>query len=150
MTRVFQDQTNVLKRDDRELIIEFLNGRLRVNPFDPTTSLHRIILNESKHKDPLHPTRTTIEQIVFEMNFTSGHWRKLRRKAVVRDVVPAERLEDQPSKDECPGAEWWSGRIPAGWDSNGNRIEAIQAVTAVASKHAAMAVTPREVYVCGR
>ena len=33
LTRVFQDQTNVLKRDDRELIIEFLNGRLRGTAF---------------------------------------------------------------------------------------------------------------------
>lgn len=153
LTRVFQDQTNVLKRDDRELIVEFLNGRLRVNPFDPSTSLHRIILNEAKHKDPLHPTRTTIEQIVFEMNFTSGHWRKLRRKAVVRDAVASERFEEHVSKDEHPGAEWWSGRIPAGWDSNGNKIDSIAAVSATVNtvtKHASVSVASREIYVCGR
>jgi len=85
LARVFQDQTNVLKPNDREMIVEFLNGRLRVNPRDSSAPLHRIILNESRTKEAHNPTRTTIEQIVFEMNFASGHWRKLRRKAVVRD-----------------------------------------------------------------
>jgi len=72
-----------------------------VNPRDASSPLHRIILNECRTKESNSPNRTTIEQIVFEMNFSSGHWRKLRRKAVVRDtsVLSARRR----SKDGLHG-----------------------------------------------
>ncbi len=48
-----------------------------------------IIMNEDRRPGDDAGT-TVVEQVVFEMTFSTQQWRRLRRKKVVRDAVPAE------------------------------------------------------------
>ncbi|KAK9712703.1 hypothetical protein K7432_006958 [Basidiobolus ranarum] len=71
--------TNVLDGNDRQRIIDFLCGKPVTMPPGHSGETYQIIMNEEQKFDN-RTSRTVLEHIVFEMNLSSGQWRKLRRK----------------------------------------------------------------------
>jgi len=65
------EQANQLSPENKELIVQFLTGN-RANP-NPEEPVKQIPLNFEQKAQ-------SAEMIIFEINYTTGSWRKFRRK----------------------------------------------------------------------
>jgi hypothetical protein len=75
-------QANALTNENKEILAQFLGGN-RTNPNPELGPIRQILLNED-HK--IHPSGVPyVEQIIFEINYQTGTWKKLRRKKVIGD-----------------------------------------------------------------
>lgn len=104
--RILSSGSNQIRWNDRMLIQNFLAGRIRTNPYHAHQPKARIVLHETTR--PISGTETDrlcMEYIIFEMDFVTGKWRKLRRTT--------QRLNEQ-----CQDHMHASTGI---WDANGNR-----------------------------
>jgi len=73
------DQANKLSDTDRQLLVAFLNGE---SPGQlPTQGVRQILLNEEEKAG--EGGSRYLEQIIFEINYQNGSWRKLRRKKIL-------------------------------------------------------------------
>lgn len=104
--RIFASGTNRLSFSDFDLIMDFLEGRINKHPSHPTRIVQRITLHEVTHQDS--QGKMLVQRIIFEMNFLTRHWRKLRRSCT-------------RSATECNDVDLQCFDIPRGWDANGNR-----------------------------
>jgi hypothetical protein len=76
LTSLFE-QANQLTPENKELIIQFLSGN-RANP-NPDEPIKQIPLNYEQ-KTNSETFAQSAEMIIFEINYTTGSWRKFRRK----------------------------------------------------------------------
>jgi len=72
------EATNRLTPENRRIILQFLSGD-RVNPFPEEGAVKTILLNEDV-KQNKETNLQYLESIIFEINYGTGTWRKLRRK----------------------------------------------------------------------
>jgi hypothetical protein len=71
------DQADQLSPEEKETIISFLTGQNRQNP-DPSTPVRQFLLHSETKAHPESGGAFT-EMLVFEINYSNGTWRKLRR-----------------------------------------------------------------------
>lgn len=71
------DQANQLTPANKQTILNFLSGD-RINP-NPEKPVQQFLLNLEKKINPENGV-AFIEQLIFEINYEKGTWRKLRRK----------------------------------------------------------------------
>ena len=76
--RILSSGCNLLSHRDNMFIRRFLSGQARSHPFDTSRKIYRISFHETLHESP-NGTGAWREYIVFEVNFDTGSWRKLRR-----------------------------------------------------------------------
>lgn len=71
------ENANCVNEEQRRLVSEFMYGKSKVAP-DPNNPISQLLL----HEEQLHTDdgRLWSEQILFEINYNSGTWRKLRRR----------------------------------------------------------------------
>ena len=100
--RIFETGTNCLSDADRAMIEDFLSCRIRSHPYSDSNVL-RVKMDETAHAHS-SGRGVMIESIIFEMNFVSGHWRKVRRKK------------------HCGFNETMPIQSSSHWDCNGNPI----------------------------
>lgn len=88
------EQANRLSDRDRQLLVAFLKGE---SPGQlPTHGVRQILLNEEEKLG--EGGARYLEQIIFEINYQSGSWRKLRRKKVLSTPAPPPPPGPDPTK----------------------------------------------------
>lgn len=75
---------NKISAVERETLTRFLSGDRSSGGDVP---VRQVVLNEETKQNPTGGSY--VEQIVFEVNFTTGQWKKLRRKLRQEPAVPA-------------------------------------------------------------
>jgi len=82
------DNVNQLSTSDRQLIIDFLSGN-HENPNSADEPIKQIILHQEVVVSP-DGCQTVFEQLIFEINYLKGTWRKLRRKRNIsnKELLP--------------------------------------------------------------
>lgn len=79
------ENSNKLKNEEREMIIQFLKGN-KNNPFPQYGPVIQILLNEVIYNS--ENNKCIVEQLIFEINYDTGNWKKLKRKK----AVPKEQI----------------------------------------------------------
>jgi len=77
LTSLFE-QANQLTPENKEIIVQFLSGN-RANPTPDDGAVKQIQLNFEQKVNPENNT-AYMEMIIFEIDYSSGSWRKFRRK----------------------------------------------------------------------
>lgn len=73
------DQANRLTESNRQILINFLSGQVMQAP--DADAVRQILLNEEEKVNEVNGKY--LEQIIFEINYSTGSWRKLRRKKIL-------------------------------------------------------------------
>ncbi|CAG8467505.1 7481_t:CDS:2 [Paraglomus brasilianum] len=103
---VLNNQCGLLSEEDKATIIKFLEKQFTLGNYggsqdtlpNPGDSVLRFNMHETRITDPILGKETR-ETIVFEMNLTSGKWRKLKKK--IRKSRPsAANTENAPNPNE--------------------------------------------------
>ena len=76
------ENANSLSTEDRQVVLKFLMGD-RTNPNPAQGNIHQILLNFETKVNPQNGGYYQ-EQLIFEMNYETGTWRKLRRKKTLQ------------------------------------------------------------------
>jgi hypothetical protein len=79
--------TNRLSPEDKAIIVQFLSGN-RVNPHPEKGPVRQFLLNETI-ADGIQ------EQIVFEINYSTSVWRKLKRRRPLHNVSQSQQQQQQ-------------------------------------------------------
>ncbi|KAL6067863.1 Caldesmon [Balamuthia mandrillaris] len=79
------DQANSLTPENKQVLLAFLSGQVLQQQQHSAAALQanpikQILLNEEEKQDNGTPY---LEQIIFEINYQTGSWRKLRRKKIL-------------------------------------------------------------------
>ena len=82
--QLFQ-QSNKLTQAERDVILDFVSRRFTVRPA-PGQEVRQIVMHEDM-KPGAQPDIVEVLQVVFELNYTTQQWRKVRRKKTVRKVA---------------------------------------------------------------
>jgi len=80
------EYSNQLTQENKQIILQFLSGN-RVNPDPGSGAVRQILLNYEKKINPQNNT-PYLEQLIFEINYENGTWRKLRRKRNLPKETP--------------------------------------------------------------
>lgn len=73
------EQSNALSAEHMKVILAFLAGT-RVNPYPHLGNVVQFLLHQEDKVTPDANQTPYIEQLIFEINYETGTWRKLRRK----------------------------------------------------------------------
>ncbi|KAJ1916525.1 hypothetical protein H4219_003740 [Mycoemilia scoparia] len=78
--QIFKD-SNALTYADSHIILNFLSGRDVEAHRNDQKPVRDIVLNRVTRPDPTNDSKVLIEQIIFQVNYSTGEWRKLKRTA---------------------------------------------------------------------
>ncbi|CAG8518936.1 5755_t:CDS:2 [Paraglomus occultum] len=103
---VLNDQCGLLSEEDKATIIKFLEKQFTLGNYggsqdtlpNPGDDVLRFNMHETRITDPVLGKETR-ETIVFEMNLTSGKWRKLKKK-IRKSRPPATNTDNAPNPNE--------------------------------------------------
>lgn len=87
------DQANQLTSENKNLIVNFLSGN-RNNPNPDQGPVRQILLNlEDRFNNENMPFT---EQLIFEINYDTGTWRKIRRRRrLTEQKAPEQKTSEQ-------------------------------------------------------
>jgi len=81
------EQSNVLSAEHKKVILAFLAGN-RVNPYPHLGNVVQFLLHQEDKVTPDSNQTPYMEQLIFEINYETGTWRKLRRKRMSQPTAP--------------------------------------------------------------
>jgi negative elongation factor A len=83
---------NRVTRDDKAIILSFMAGS-RENPYPDKGELVTVLLNQTEeHVKTEEAEQRIIIEILFEMNYKTGQWRRLQRKRIMQ-VNPQQQRD---------------------------------------------------------
>lgn len=90
------DQSNMLSVEHKKVILAFLAGN-RVNPYPHLGQVVQFLLHQEDKVTPDANKTPYTEQLIFEINYETGTWRKVALFLVLSDLLASQKTYEPAS-----------------------------------------------------